>query len=104
METGRRACQIALKTKPGESQVCIFQQTCDIFNNRSIVIKKVSESRGGRSTLVDKSDEPSTEFREGLAKVNKKIHEVQSELNNVVVELQGLGSKIDLLLSKINKE
>ena len=101
METGRRACQIALKTKPGESQVGIFEQMRDIFNNRSIVIKKVSESRGGRPTLVDKSDEPSTEFREGLAQVNKKIHEVQSEL---VLELQGLGNKIDLILSKINKE
>ena len=97
METGRRSCQIALKTKPGESQVGIFEQMRDIFNNRSIVIKKVSESRGGRPTLVDKSDEPSTEFREGLAKVNKKIHEVQSEL-------QGLGNKIDLILSKLNKE
>ena len=104
METGRRACQIALKTKPGESQVRIFEQARDIFNNRSIVLKKVTESRQGGSTLVGKSEEPSTEFREGLAKVNKKIHEVQSELNNVVVELQGLGSKIDLLLSKINKE
>ena len=104
METGRRACQIALKTKPGESQVRIFEQMRDIFNNRSIVLKKVSESRGGRPTLVDKSDEPSTEFREGLAKVNKKIHEVQSELNKVVFELQGLGNKIDLILSKINKE
>ena len=75
-----------------------------IFSIRSIVLKKVTESRQGRSTLVEKSEEPSTEFREGLAKVNKKIHKVQSELNNVVFELQGIGSKIDLLLSKINKE
>ena len=75
-----------------------------ISSIRSIVLKKVTESRQRGPTLVVKSEEPSTEFREGLAKVNKKIHEVQSELNNVVVELQGLGSKIDLLLSKINKE
>ena len=75
-----------------------------ISSIRSIVIKKVTESRLGRSTLVEKSEEPSTDFREGLAKVNKKIHEVQSELNKVVFELQGLGNKIDLILSKINKE
>ena len=72
-----------------------------ISSIRSIVLKKVTESRQGRSTLVEKSEEPSTEFREG---VNKKIHEVQSELNNVVFELQGLGNKIDQILSKINKE
>ena len=72
-----------------------------ISSIRSIVTKKVAESRQGRSTLVEKREEPSTEFREGLAKVNKKIHEVQSEL---VLELQGLGNKIDLILSKINKE
>ena len=72
-----------------------------ISSIRAIVLKKVTESRQGRSTLVEKSEEPSTEFREGLAQVNKKIHEVQSEL---VLELQGLGNKIDLILSKINKE
>ena len=75
-----------------------------ISSIRSIVIKKVTESRLGRSTLVEKREEPSTEFREGLAKVNKKIQEVQSEQNKVVFELQGLGNKIDLILSKINKE
>ena len=72
-----------------------------ISSIRSIVLKKVTESRQRGPTLVVKSEEPSTEFREGLAKVNKKIHEVQSEL---VLELQGLGNKIDLILSKINKE
>ena len=75
-----------------------------ISSIRSIVTKKVAESRQGRSTLVEKREEPSTEFREGLAKVNKKIQEIQSEQNKVVFELQGLGSKIDLLLSKNNKE